>query len=486
MAVLPPVIVPCVEPNHSLTTTEQEPSHSFVTTEAEPSHGFDACESLVLSVAANTMVVPLSWILYNSIATPASYNLYRKKIADVYFRLQVAGITANTYNDSSTAPGTTYQYQVRPVFTSGIEGLKSNIVQATTPALRYVYGFRANGLDVYDLLDPAHPALAASDSGSYPNIGLGVIDYADSDYLWIGNGGNLFTFKWSDTPTNPALVHTLPNDYGPPWTPPFHDADAVLIRRNLTDRNNLLIVFNSHNGSTGALESYNIADPANPVFINDTVVPAYIDFRGWAYDPVGHKIYNVVSNRFDTNYLMSWTLAADGTLGAATIVGSNIGSSSWNLGIIYGGAYWTWNQWGVFAPLSLGGSGFIGGYGGTMPGYGISSWTGCQPRVKGKYLFLAQAVSDAAHGGLLIMDLSTWTVVAELGALGSLCYGMVVAGTMLVADIGAVLHTWDITAMLANGSAPVHLGSVAESAAVNNLNGYFSDGWEGQNGGCSI
>jgi hypothetical protein len=484
MAVLPPVIVPCVEPNHSLTTTAVEPSHVFTPAETEPSHGFDACEDLVLMInGVVTMTIPLSWILYNSPITPASYNLYRKKNTDVYFRLIVTGINANTYNDSATQSNTTYDYYVRPVFPSGIEGIKSNIVSATTPALQYVYTLRG-ALDIYDV--SGSPVLAASIAN-----GLGGFSpydqYADKDYLWINDGSSLYTFRWSTTPLNPTLVNSIVPVF--PYSPQG-GCQSFLIRRGLSDRNNLLILYNPGNTYFGALESYDITDPTNPVFISASALPDLVSPRGFAYDSTSHKIFNVSYNNYDHAYLYSWDVASNGTLGAATLLGANLDvlGRSWALGWMYAGYYWSaWPPTGNVAAFRLDGGGFAPGLGGPLPGPGVSGWAGCQPRVRGNYLFLGNSQTDPSNQAVCIIDMSTWTVIAQIGGLNHICRSLIVSGNTLIfaTQTDFNFYVYDIAALLASGGAPVQTSVLQELNGDNGFAACPTDGWEGNNCGCA-
>ncbi len=434
--------------------------------------------------------ISLSWTDVSVSSIPVqSYTLYRGTGEHPLTFIPVVTQLVNnrTFVDSTVLPGTTYIYYVVGRYTTGPLTDWSNYVTGTTLMLRYIYTLRSGGLDIYDLLDPANPVYAATVAP--PPSGSGGTPYgqaSDSTYFWMNDGSSLFTYQWNLTPFAPTLVHSLLAVF--PFSP-LGGAMLFLLRRGLVDRNNILIVYNQGNTYFGALESYDITDPTNPVLINAQAVTDFVNARGYAYDSVSHKIFAIGANRYDHAYLYSWDVASDGTLGAATLLGANIDISGrdWTLGWIYNGYYWSaWPPTGNVAAFRLDGGGFAPGLGGGLPGPGVSSWGGCQPRVKGKYLFLGNGTNDATTQAVCIIDMSTWTVVAQLGGLNKTCDGMVVARNMLVFSVHDTLYTYDITALLASGAVPVMLGSlVLVTAYSNGLTGYYADGWEGNNGGCA-
>jgi hypothetical protein len=428
-----------------------------------------------------TLTIPLAWILYDSPITPSYYNLYRKKSSDVYFQLLETNIQANTWNDSATQSNTTYDYYVRPVFPSGIEGIKSNIVVATTPSLQYIYTLRS-ALDIYNVSTPNAPALAVSIAN-----GLGGSNpydqYADQDYLWINDGESLYTFHWSSNPLNPTLVHSVIPTYP---TMPSLGCTYFIIRRGMLDRNNLLILFNPHNGGVGSLESYSIVDPANPVLINSKPIDpmGFFSPRGFAYDSVNHWIINHYCNHYNDSRISIIPVAGDGTLGDSVQISTNLDflGRDWYLGWMYQGDYYTRTFTGGFVAVKPDGT-YHAGKGGVLPG--LATWAGVQPRLRGKYLFLGADQADAGYQAVLIWNMDTWTQVAQIGGINHSCMSLVISENLLVFAAGGSLYVYDITATLASGSAPTQLGALVELNSDNGFSAYPTDGWEGNNGGCS-
>jgi hypothetical protein len=408
--------------------------------------------------------------------------LYRKENTDVYFRLIVTGINANTYNDSATQVLTTYEYYVRPVFTSGIEGIKSNIVSATTPGLQYIYSLRSSGLDIYDVLNTAAPFFNSTESTLNGQFNP-ESEIADPDYLWINNGLNVQVLQHSANPLNLTQVSSFVNGG---W--------GIIVRRGQADRNNLLFTYNA----AWDIASYDISDPANPVLINTQANPGFSpSLRGLAYDSIGHRLYANWNNGGGSATNVYWfPVAADGSLGAAvflTNMDSNGGAAP--CAFIYNGSYFA--QWRLAAyrafdlTTAIETAGFWIGY---PPHYGF--WTGTTPRLKNGFLFLGSSNGDANHQTVIIYQIDPLVYVPatgdpvvqwQLGPTSVNCVGLMISGNLLIfATSGNVLYVYDLTPLFATGAIPVLLGSCPITVAqINGLSGYFSDGWEGNNGGCA-
>ena len=463
MAVLPPVLVPCVEP-----------SHTFTPSAAEPSHLFDACESLLLQLGTVSMIVPLSWILYNSPITPSYYNLYRKKSADIFFQLLATNIQANTYNDSATSPATTYDYQVKPVFGT-IEGIASNIVVATTPALVYVYTLRTGGMDIYNVANPASIFRAAT--AGFDNGGGVRQAYADDTHLYIDNDNWASVFNWSNplSPTNPFNLSVQTYE--------------ILVRTKLSSRNNLLFRYIPPPGNI-AFESYDLTNPDAPAFINSVIPTSGLQTGGallgpmsLCYDPTRNRLVYVVFAGGSSLTIWYIPVAANGVLSAeAQLVGTNFDTngSPGGVSFIYNDQYYFYTRYGQLAPISL----LDGSVGAnpalTVPGsYNYFS----QVRVINHYVFLGASNTNPALYPIIIYDLNIGgPPIGYIGNTGDVCTGMVIAGNTLVWSNGTSLFVYDI----GNRTAPVLKGSLGSLVSgVNGLVGYPSTEWGGNNGGCA-
>jgi Abnormal spindle-like microcephaly-assoc'd, ASPM-SPD-2-Hydin len=78
--------------------------------------------------------VNLSWQAPSSSPVPVvGYNIYRTTGGSAYVRLNSSVDTQTTYVDSAVQPGSTYDYIVKSVASSGVESIASNEVAAAIP-----------------------------------------------------------------------------------------------------------------------------------------------------------------------------------------------------------------------------------------------------------------------------------------------------------------------------------------------------------------
>jgi hypothetical protein len=96
--------------------------------------GSSAVVSLSGTGTAAAHEVDLSWDAPTSSPDPvAGYNIYRSTGSGSFVLINSSPDTAVAYVDNTVVSGTTYNYEVKSVDSSGVESVASNEVTATIP-----------------------------------------------------------------------------------------------------------------------------------------------------------------------------------------------------------------------------------------------------------------------------------------------------------------------------------------------------------------
>jgi hypothetical protein len=349
------------------------------------------------------------------------------------------------------------------------------VIPPPPPAFRWAYTLRTSGMDIYDLGTPSDPLLGVTLAGG--GSGVPLVQVSDATYMWINDGTTLLTYTWFGHELLPVLSNTL-----------AHAVHAV-IRRGLGSRDNLLFIYNT---STFNIESYNISDPTSPSLVSSASFVAPFDplhgfgtISSLCYDAGGNRLLVAIYSGGSASNIYSMSVASDGTLGTMLLVAAVDPSSGSTIGemFVYNNLVWVQSRFNTYTPYKLDGSG--AGTGSFSLLGNAYDWLGFPPRIRGKYLFLGCGNANGAHQAIVIYDLMSGAVVAQLGGLGATCDTLLTSQNLLVFSIASVLYTYDITGLLASGSAPVSLGSITGPASLHGITGYYTDGWEGNNGMCA-
>jgi len=383
-----------------------------------------------------------------------------------------------TYVDQGLSPSTTYSYYVVGIYQPGLLTSPSNIVTDTTAAaIPWLYALRSGAMDIYNVADPAHMSLNNSDT-AYSQGSTANQQLADSDYLYLANDGKVGIYRWSANPTAP--------------TNPFlySHASQIIVRRGLTNYNNLMLLWVGSPFADIGIYTYNISNPASPTQLyhstGDSELAAGQKGPGhsaFAFDPVGGKLWFCTAwtgYKYEISY---FPIASDGTIGAMNTMYQTIwgGSNEASMAFIYNGRFW-YNQNQTWLK-----SYYMNGGGEAMTPW---TWPGAAgdfhyqpPRiVGGHYAIFGADGANAAHGALIVVDLNTMTVVANIGTLNTQCTSFTIAGPYLFYVTGTTLYAYNIS----NPTSPSlvsSLGSLPASAI--GLTGYASTGWDGNNGLCT-
>jgi len=400
------------------------------------------------------------------------------------FSLYQTNITSNTYEDLDVTPNI-YEYYTVPVFPGGQRGERSNIVQATVTGLIYLYASSTNKLEIIDVRDPDNIFVAAYPNISIPSAGSHRL-LSDSKYLYLklnssavsGLNNDTLIIDWETSELTPSIVKTLPVTGLVGAEPTSGD---IIVRRNKLTYNNLLFGVDN----TGKLTIHNIADPVNPVLLSSTD-PLNGQFlpQSFSFDATTGRLYytciRVGGSGTNCGY---FSVASNGTItGRTDAVVHNSADQLHLSGVIFQNQVW-WQY--------PNGSNLVGRNLTTLAIDNGLLWGGQvfgtrKPLVYKNYLYVSRYIAHASYNAITIYDNSQPypQPIATLGALNTQTTCVLISHDVLyyLIDGDSTLRLYDIS----NPTTPVALDSVLLSSGPLAISGYPSEGWDSQNGLCSI
>jgi hypothetical protein len=424
-----------------------------------------------LSAEGKVITIELSWgAISDGYKSTMDYWLYRAEGTDPTIWTQVAFQTGTTYVDSAVVFGTTYRYYVVGLYADGKRTPWSNIVNATTTGLAYLYFFRDGAVDVIDVQDLENPFLAAS-------LGIGisghpVLEYMDEHYIYLhttsnGDVGRVYVLDWSTNKLLPVIKKTITNAGDQP-------IGGLLVRKNLPTYNNLM--FTLLNSGIYYVASYNIADPENPILINQRTLPNGNPMDGtFAFDAITGRLYYGYASGGGSGigYL---SVDPDGTLQAGNTLSISGGNYVVQSGFLFGGNYW------VYMPPNAAYLGYstTGGIGAGGP-FIAKEFGNLPVRVYDDHIIIARYIAHASEYPIQIYNNdSNPTLVKTIGSLNGTVASMFTALHYLFFTQGSVLYVYDI----ADVANPTLFTSFAIPTTELSGASFPSSGWDGQNGLC--
>jgi hypothetical protein len=121
-----------ISPAGLYTAPAAVPSGAGVTVTSTSVYNPSDLANAAVAIDASSHYVSLSWTA--SVSSVAGYDIYRSAQASGPFTLINSAVNpGTTYTDNTIQPGQTYYYAVTAVSSSGLQGVYSNLVQATVP-----------------------------------------------------------------------------------------------------------------------------------------------------------------------------------------------------------------------------------------------------------------------------------------------------------------------------------------------------------------